>query len=154
MLSTAPECYKCILSPIVITNISFQKHCSSQLVNVREASPSASSKLVPAHWQRLWRACLKPEPRLLSQSVTPACGACLENAAAPCQGRFIPGAWPSWVCFASILVEKRAWLRGRERSQRAQVLYWGIRMMELANLVSNSCPLGCHRWWAEAQGSV
>lgn len=47
--------------------------------------------------------------------------------------------------FASILVKERAWLWGRERSQRSQVLLWCIRMMEPTNLTSNSCPLGRHR---------
>lgn len=53
--------------------------------------------------------------------------------------------------FASILVKERAWLRQRERSQRSQVFHWCIRMMELANLLSNSCPLGCRRRETVAQ---
>jgi len=52
--------------------------------------------------------------------------------------------------FASILVKERVRLSGRERSQRSQVFLRCIRMMELANLTGNSCPLGRYRWWCTA----
>lgn len=142
--------HKCTVSLILITNICFQKH------------------IVAANWSPCRRQTLRPaaswsQPAGSSNSVPTSC---LSHTSTHSPSR--QPAVHTWQTllrlakedlylvfdlleFASILVKERAWLWGRERSQRSQVFLGCIRMMELANLMSNSCPLGCYRWCIAAQ---
>lgn len=75
-----------------------EAHCCSQMVPLWEANPSASGKLVPTCRQQQQCGYFTPQTHLHSPFIAPACRAYLANTAAACQGRFIPGVWPTSVC--------------------------------------------------------
>lgn len=142
--------YKCTVSSIVITNICFQKH------------------IVAANWSPCRRQTLRPaaswsQPAGSSNRVPTSCLSHTFTHSPLRQPAVHTWQMPQRLAkedlylvfdlleFASILVKEIAWLWWRERSQRSQVFLWCIRMMELANLMSNSCPLGCYRWCTAVQ---
>lgn len=146
-----PNCsYKCTVSLMLKTNICIQKH------------------IVAANWSPCRRQTLRPaaswsQPAGSGNSVPTLCLSHTSTHSPLRQPAVHTWQTPQRLAkedlypvfdlleFASILVKERAWLWGRERSQRSQVFLWCIRMMELVNLMSNSCSLGRYRWCAAVQ---
>ena len=135
---------------ILITNICFQEH------------------IVAANWSPCRRQTLRPaaswsQPAGSSNSVPTSCLSHTSTHSPSCQPAVHTWQTPQWLAkedlylvfdlleFASILVKERAWLWRRERSPGSQVFLRCIRMMELAILSSNSCPLGRCGWCTAAQ---
>lgn len=91
-----PNCSNKAVSLILITNICFHK----QIVAAKWSACRRQTLRPAASWSQpagnsVHTSCLS---HTSTQSVTPACSAYLANASAACQGRFIPGVWPTWVC--------------------------------------------------------